>query len=238
MSDSYNNFSQSHNGFESQASGPNRSGANHAGPNDTESEAQLVARVQSGCQESANELFHLLQAYFIIVVRSMLGDRLKQIESVEDVCQLVLCRVLVDLPALEYQGARPFRTWLRLRAVRQILDLHDFHTQQKRDYRKTSFIEDVRRSLRLDSDVEFRELVNSTRSIASRVAAMEEQRILGNAIGELEETRAEIIRLRDLDGLKFSEVATLLEKSERQVRYHHRQAQAQLAAKLLPQARE
>ena len=195
-------------------------------------EQALVEQASQGVDRAVEQLFHRIQPYVTLVVRSQLSPQLRRLEEIDDVCQVVLLHILRDLPRFEYRGRQPFRTWIRLIVTREIQDLYRHYQSDKRSSRKTVSLEDLLVGTGYVVVEELEELVATTRSVATTAERREMTEILGDSIADLPSEQAEALRLIKLDQLTHQQAAEFMGISKRHVSRLVHQGMARLAFRL------
>jgi len=130
-------------------------------------------------------------------------------EDVEDVTQDVFIAVIKSMK--KFRGDSKFSTWLRTLTNRRIADYH----RSKKPYSKVSIDTDDERHQALENpDADYKSLDDFI--------------TLRQALIELPENYREILLLRFVDGLQFSEIASQIEISLEAAKSRYRRAIAAL----------
>lgn len=151
---------------------------------------ELIERVKSGESQCFSELVLRYERPVFQSVFAFLGNR----QEAEDVTQDVFVTAFRKIASFEYRAS--FLTWLRRIAYNQCIDAR----------RKTK----SRRTIAVDFDLEPQQVSNSP-SPESVAQNNELLRNVRSTIDALAEEQRSIIILRDIDGLDYAEIASLLD---------------------------
>lgn len=139
-----------------------------------------------------------LEPELLRIVRAELGPRLRaRLESM-DVVQDVLGEVAQSRESFDAEKCRNFRAWLERVVRNRICNLADYHGAGRRDIRRETHTG-------LPPD----EFAASTPSTHDEVVARLDHRRLLRSLGELPEAQRTVILLRNLEGVPWSDVATM-----------------------------
>jgi RNA polymerase sigma-70 factor (ECF subfamily) len=158
------------------------------------SDEELLAQARAGSRQSLERLLERHQAHVYRFALKMCRDP----EDAKDVLQdtlLAMARGFHD-----FRGASSVSTWLYKIA-------HSFCIKKRR---KSKFAPDEELSLETEAPAEAGELVDPTESPDELLAGKQVERVLQQAIAELEPMYREVLLLRDAEGLTAPEVAEVL----------------------------
>jgi RNA polymerase sigma-70 factor (ECF subfamily) len=175
---------------------------------------ELVENASRGDPVAIEELLErhlpMLRAYF----RLKAGPKILSQESVSDLVQSVCLDVLGDLSNFEYRGEAQFRGWLVQHAWHKLMDRWKYWNRAKRKGNRI-----VQRGQSEIDDGQAFDWLDATLLTPSREAVgREELAGFEKAFSQLPENTREAILLRRIAQLPYSEIATLLRKSEGAVR--------------------
>jgi len=177
-----------------------------------ETEAVLIKRCQSGCQESFDLLYRQYHPTVLHVTRKVMGNE----QDAEDAVQEVFARVLSRIGQFRYEAS--FASWLRVLAVNVCRDM-----LRKKNRHPTESLE----VLNADGAVKIH-----TRSLS---ISQEEELIMKELLENLQEKisllkkqHQRLITLRYIDGLSYKKIAELVGCSQAQVKSRLHQARKRL----------
>jgi RNA polymerase sigma-70 factor (ECF subfamily) len=165
----------------------------------------LMLAVRDGNLEKLGILFERYHHRLFNFLFRLTGNR----HLSEDLVQEVFVRILKYRHT--YRGENQFTTWL---------------FQVARNAR----IDHVRQSPREDADVECRDFAGPSPTPAENAEKQEQMHILLDALSKLPEERREILLLRGFQGLKFEEIAQVLDCPVNTVKWRAFQAIRELKA--------
>jgi RNA polymerase sigma-70 factor (ECF subfamily) len=175
----------------------------------------LIARARSGDREVLNQLITYYRPYLKVLARLQKDLRLQSKLDDSDLVQEASALAIADFPGFLGDTERELTGWLRTLMARVAAQSFRHHTAQRRDV-------GLERSLQQAFDASSQML--STRLVApglspSEQAIKRERAVLvAEVLEQLPEHYREVIILRDFEGLKLSEVATRMQRSEDSVR--------------------
>ena len=176
-------------------------------PPDEELDAtlQLVRAAQTGDGAALDRLLerYLPRVRQIVALRA--GWRVRQMVDIEDVVQDVLLRVLKGLEQFEVRSEASFRNWLARCVEREIVDTKRHETRQKRGGGNVRRFGDCDASV-LHSSIFGGDL--STPSAHARAGELADR--LEDALLEMPEYQRELIVMRAVCGMSYSELAAEL----------------------------
>jgi RNA polymerase sigma-70 factor (ECF subfamily) len=186
----------------------------------------LVEAVRRNESAAVGKLSQLHQPRLRRAVAARLDRRVLARLDPSDVVQDVLLEAARRLP--EYLGAAemPFFLWLRAIAMSRLIDVHRRNTAGKRNVER----EIGPPPLNEESVCDLAECLAGRRSSPSVQVMRREQRDqVRSALARLEPAARELLVMRYVEDLSPGEIAAVLQKPERTVRRHHREALAKLS---------
>lgn len=177
-----------------------------------ETEAVLIKRCQSGCQESFGLLYRQYHPAVLHVTRKVMGNE----QDAEDAVQEVFARVLGRIGQFRYEAS--FASWLRVLAVNVCRDM-----LRKKNRHPTESLE----ALNADGAVK----INTGALSISQEEELIMKELLENLqekISLLKKQHQRLITLRYIDGLSYKKIAKLVGCSQAQVKSRLHQARKRL----------
>lgn len=171
------------------------------------SDDQLVARTRAGDVTAFNELVGRWESPLYKFVYRYLGDA----EEARDICQEAFVRAYTNLD--RFRGQSKFSSWLYQIALN--LARSEFRKRGSRPSLVSLDEDESDHHLRLVSTATVRPDRSAMRNEATRA--------LEGALAELPEVQREVVILKEYHGLKFREIAELLDTPESTVKsrlYH------------------
>lgn len=154
----------------------------------------LITQILNGDQELYAELVRRYQAPVIALCRSMTGDH----QEAEDLAQEIFVKAFYALPG--FKGGSAFYTWLYRIAVNHSRDF----LRKKNRRREESW-----ENLLEKQGAEIEALLN--RPVLSK--SFENQELISRALACLSEQYREVLTLREVQGLTYDELASVLKCS-------------------------
>jgi RNA polymerase sigma-70 factor (ECF subfamily) len=170
---------------------------------DRQETTELLVRARDGSSDALNEVYGRVAGRLLALIRLRLGRGLRgQVES-RDVLQATLLKSLEHIDGFQGAEGSSLMAWLARIAENEIRDLADYHHRQKRD---------ARRNVPLSGAAA--DLAANVRSISSQVVLEERAVRLEQGLESLPLHYREIVVLRKLEEMSWSEIAERLGKSE------------------------
>jgi RNA polymerase sigma-70 factor (ECF subfamily) len=164
---------------------------------------RLLVRARDGSSEALNEVYGRIAGRLLILIRMRLGPELRaQVES-RDVLQSTLLKSFERIEQFQGSHGVSLMAWLTRIADNEIRDLVEHHRRQRRDVRRNVPLGDAGKDLALN-----------VRSMSSQLVLAEQTLRLESALESLSESYRQVIVLRKLEELRWSEIARRLGKSE------------------------
>ena len=175
----------------------------------------LLERARSGDKEAFGQLLTQYHNYMRLMARALTGTSLKHRVDSSDVVQEVFLEAHRDFPQFEGSTEGELLAWLRRILARNLADNARYQNAGLRDHRRQHSLE----SLLDQSSLSLQEALAATATTASGVAAQRERAVLlADALESLSADYREVVILRNLEGLKFNEVAARMGRSSGAVR--------------------
>jgi RNA polymerase sigma-70 factor (ECF subfamily) len=185
--------------------------------------ADLLRRAREGSREALGALLDRYAQRLLGLIRLRLGPALRDRIESRDVLQATLLKAIAGIDAFEGEGTGSLKAWLARIAANEIRDLADHHHRQRRD---------VGRTVPAGGIAEMDKLVARVRSETSRIALDEQVARLERALESLSPDHREVIILRKLEELSFSEIGLRMSRGPDACRMLLARAMAALTMRL------
>ena len=175
-----------------------------AGPGATE----LLAQVRQASGEGLGALLELYRDYLGVLARARLGARLRGVVNPSDLVQQTFLEACRDFGQFEGTTGAQWRAWLRRILAHNLAALVERHVQARK--------RDVRRQVSLDQRPAGpggsaagpgAALASPGSSPSAQARRHEATAVLADRLARLPAADREVLRLRNLEGLPFEEVA-------------------------------
>lgn len=194
---------------------------------------RLLEAARGGKEESLGRLLQLYCNYLKIMATSQIDRKLRARISPSDVVQETLLEAHRDFAQFRGVSEGEFMAWLRKILVNNLArDVERHVLAEKRDVRREVSMEEIGVSLDRSSARLAAVLADGGLSPSSDAQRNEHAIVLADELAELQADYREVIVLRHLEGLSFSEVAERMERSSGAVRMVWMRAIAQLRRQL------
>lgn len=161
----------------------------------------------------------LYTGYLKMVVSAQLDDKLRKRVSASDVVQETFYEAHRDFPDFRGKSPEEFLGWMRRILINNLLRAVERHVQTaKRDVRREVSLDHVRRGVEQSTWQCAALLPGREASPSTDLRRAESESILAEVLASLPADYREVIRLRNLEGLPFAEVATRMNRSSGAVR--------------------
>jgi RNA polymerase sigma-70 factor (ECF subfamily) len=193
-------------------------------------------KIRSGDRDAFDELFGRHREHVRRAVELRLTPKLKARFDASDVIQEVHLEAYRRLDDYLARDPMPFGIWIRKTAQQQFQKIRraHLHTKLRSVNREQAFPEES--SMMIAS-----QFLSPTTSLHLQLAKRERERLVQEAVAELDELDREILLMRIVEGLPHTHIAQILEVSSDVVRQRYGRAliklQARLAAKGLSRSR-
>ncbi len=182
-------------------------------------ETQLLAHARRSNGEGLGALLELYRNYLSVLAQARLGARLRRVVNPSDLVQQTFLEACRDFDQFEGTTPAQWRAWLRRILAHNLAALVERHVQaQKRDVRRQVSLE--RGSAAADDSTPgLRVVLASPVSSPSTQAQQHEvTAAVAERLARLPAPHREVLRLRNLDGLAFEEVARRMGRTPGAVR--------------------
>jgi RNA polymerase sigma-70 factor, ECF subfamily len=165
-------------------------------------EVALIERLQAGEMEAFSELVQTYQP----LVYSVTLRIVREVEEARDVTQETFLKVFRHFP--RFRGDASLKTWICRIAVNQALNSQRWWRRRRREETRSldEPLEDERTVLGVT-------LASTADTPEAEAIANERQRHLERALGALKKDFRIAVALRDIEGLSYEEIASILEIS-------------------------
>jgi RNA polymerase sigma-70 factor (ECF subfamily) len=170
----------------------------------------LLAQARAGEAAALGRLLELYRNYLRLQARALIGAGLRVRLDPSDLVQETFLEAHRDFPRFVGQSEGEVLAWLRQILVRNLADQLKRHQAHGRDYRRQQSLE--AKLERSSEDVE-QALAAGLSTPSARAAKRELTVLLADALAALPPDYREVIVLRQLEHLKFEEIAVRLGRS-------------------------
>ncbi len=176
---------------------------------------ELLGRARAGDVEAFGDLLAQYRNYARLLARTLIGTTLRLRLDPSDLVQETFLEAHRDFPRFEGSSEREVVAWLRRILVRNLADQARRQKAGLRDYRRQESLEAVLER----SGARMQHMIASTASSPSAAASQREQAVLlADALAALPADYREVIILRNLERLRFDEIAARMNRSPGAVR--------------------
>ena len=179
----------------------------------------LLEKVRAGDAAALEQLFARHRPYLRRVIEARLDRKLSARVDASDVIQETQLDAARRIEKFLDLGSTPFKVWLRKTAHERLLDIRRRHVGA------------ARRSVERETELadrtalEFAQLLTRSASTPSRLVSKEELVLrVRRAVAELPAVDREILLMRTLEGLSYSEVGYILDIDPDAARKRHGRA--------------
>lgn len=155
----------------------------------------LLRSARRGSDEALNTLFDRCAGRLLALIRLRLDRKLRDRLESRDILNATLLKAFQRIDTFEKESSVSLMGWLARIAENEIRDQRDYHGRQRRDAAREVAIEQ-------GHDI----LEGRIRSQTSRLVLNEELERLERSLDMLEEAHREVILLRKLEELSFTEI--------------------------------
>jgi RNA polymerase sigma-70 factor (ECF subfamily) len=175
----------------------------------------LLERARAGEIEAFGELLAQYHNYLRLMARTLLGSTLAVRVDSSDVVQDAFLEAYRDFPRFAGSTEAELLAWLRQILARNLADRARYVKADVRDHRRTKSLE----TLLEQASCSVEQALAATGTSPSAAEARRERSVLlADALESLRADYREVVILRNLEGLKFSEVATRMGRSSGAIR--------------------
>ena len=175
----------------------------------------MIDQAREGDLTRLGQLLQLYRNYLSVLASSQLDRRLKPRVSPSDIVQETMLKAHRAFPEFRGNSERELLVWLRQILVNNLATFVEQHLMTaKRDLRREVSMERIGAALEHSTMQLAALLPAGGNSPSMSVQRREDAVLLANRIAQLPEDYGEVLMLRNLKGLAFSEVATVMGRSE------------------------
>ena len=167
------------------------------------------------CRDALGRLLELYRNYLRLLARTQIDLALRVRLDPSDLVQETLLEAHRDFPQFAGTSEKEMVAWLRRILVRNLADQVKHHKAQARTWQRQESLEGLLDRSCLEVQDALAQGVSSPSAQASR---REQAVLLADALARLPADYREVIVLRNLQGLKFEEIANRLGRSAGAVR--------------------
>ena len=178
----------------------------------------LLERARGGDQAALDRLLGMYRSYLQVMARSQIGRDLQVRLAPSDLVQETLLEAYRDFAQFVGSSERELVNWLRRILVSNLADQVKRHRASKRDVRRQEPLERLLDRSSLSAEQALAAGFGSQSSPSKHAARRESVVLLANALAQLPDDYQEVVILRHLTGLQFSEIATRMGRSSGAVR--------------------
>ncbi|MCA9200818.1 MAG: sigma-70 family RNA polymerase sigma factor [Planctomycetales bacterium] len=195
---------------------------------------RLIQQARSGCQDSLEQLLIQYQNYLRLMATLNLERQFQGKFSASDVVQATCIRVQNGIRDFAGSNERELMAWLRKILASQIASEIRRYTTQARDIQlERRLATQVDQSSAMLGGFVAGEVVAAEQETPSQTASRRERAvILANALQALPDEYRQVIVLRHLQGMSFTDVAKQMQRSLDSVKSTWRRAIARLKQEL------
>ena len=183
-------------------------------PESRPSQEQLLRSARAGRPECLGQLLQLYRNYLKLLAATQIDERLRARVSPSDVVQETLLEAHRDFCQFRGRTGPEFLAWLRQILINNLMRLVERHVlAQKRDVRREVSLDRIAAALERSTARLEAVLADQGASPSSSVQRREYAIVLADCLVELPPDYREVLVLRHLKGLRFSEVAERMDRS-------------------------
>ncbi|MBL9124572.1 MAG: sigma-70 family RNA polymerase sigma factor [Planctomycetaceae bacterium] len=167
---------------------------------------ELLKRAREGCPEALGRLLEPYRSYLLGTANQGLADDLKAKEGASDIVQETFFEALDGFKRFKGESPDELEHWLRAILGFRLVDF----ARRYRQGGKRQIEREVRLESAAGADLNGEQLAGRERTPRSYAIAQEEALRLWRAMAALPERDALVLRLRDQEGLPFTEIGQRL----------------------------
>ena len=188
-------------------------------PSERPEVCQLLAEARQSGGKSLGGLLELYRHYLVLVARAGMSPNLRKVANPSDLVQETFLEACRDFGQFEGTNETQWRAWLRRILAHNLAALVETHVRARK--------RDVRRQVSLDQEF----VTAGSSALGQRAAAVcclsspssqaqhhEASTVLADRLVQLPPGSQEVLRLRNLEGLPFEEVARRMGRTSGAVR--------------------
>jgi RNA polymerase sigma-70 factor (ECF subfamily) len=185
----------------------------------TSGESQMLAQARRSSGEGLGTLLEFYRDYLGVLARARLGTRLRGVVNPSDLVQQTFLEACRDFGQFEGTTTAQWRAWLRRILAHNLAALVERHVQaQKRDVRRQVSLDQRSAALGDSAAGSGIALGSPVSSPSAQAQQHETNAVVADRLARLPEPHREVLRLRNLDGLPFEEVARRMGRTPGAVR--------------------
>ncbi len=193
----------------------------------------LLHEAKRGGATEQGKLLSLYSDYLKILAQTQLDRRVRRRVSASDLVQETLLEAHRDFSDFRGVTTAEFVGWLRRILVHNLIRASEKHLQtDKRDVRREVYIHRLHATIEQSNSRFENVLVGRNESPSSEMGRHERLRLLADAMAELPTEHRQIIVLRHIEGLPFSDIAKQMDRTSGACRMLWLRAINQLRARL------
>jgi RNA polymerase sigma-70 factor (ECF subfamily) len=174
----------------------------------------LLRLIRNGQGEHLGKLLQIYRNYLILLADSQLDRKLRARVSPSDIVQETMLKAHRDFPQFRGESQAEFLAWLRQILVNSLARAIEMHVlSEKRDVRREVSLEAIKASME-QSTIKL-SLALAGRDEPPQIQAERHERalLLADLMSKLTDSHREVLLLRNLQGLRFQEVAHRMNRS-------------------------
>jgi RNA polymerase sigma-70 factor (ECF subfamily) len=175
----------------------------------------LLGRARAGDRPARGELLAMYRNYLRVLARTQIDNLPRARCDPSDLVQETLLDALKDFPGFAGTTERELTAWLRQILVRNLADQVKHHKAQSRNWQRQESLEAL---LDRSSQAAQQALTTGILSPSGEASRREQAVLLADALARLPADNREVIVMRNLQALKFDEIAARMGRSPGAVR--------------------
>jgi RNA polymerase sigma-70 factor, ECF subfamily len=187
----------------------------NSSPNNDDSPERLLGQARVGCTDALGRLLELYRNYLRLLARTQIDLTLRVRLDASDLVQETLLEAFRDFQQFAGSTEKELVAWLRRILVRNLADQVKHHKAQARNWGRQESLEAL---LDRSSSAAEQALSRGISTPSAQAARREQAVLLADALARLPPDYREVIVLRNLEHLKFEEIAARLGRSAGAVR--------------------
>jgi RNA polymerase sigma-70 factor, ECF subfamily len=176
---------------------------------------QLLQQARTGCRDAQGRLLELYRNYLRLLARTQIDMTLRVRLDPSDLVQETLLEAHRDFRNFLGTSEKELVAWLRRILVRNLADQVKRHKAQVRDWGRQESLEALLDRSRSAAE---RALAKGISTPSAQAARREQGVLLADALARLPADYRDVIVLRNLEHLKFDEIAARMDRSAGAVR--------------------
>jgi len=183
--------------------------------NSEDSPERLLEQARAGCRDALGRLLELYRNYLRLLARTQIDLTLRVRLDPSDLVQETLLEAHRDFAQFAGTSEKELVAWLRRILVRNLADQVKHHKAQARNWARQESLEAL---LDRSSSAAEQALAKGISTPSAQAARREQAVLLADALARLPPDYREVIVLRNLEHLKFDDIAARLGRSAGAVR--------------------